>query len=73
MHRSWGKPKTAGRTVSPSPPSLPSLPKVPQVNIIFGEGGGAPRTSFERVVIETGDAETLDGEAGIRWGLKTAK
>lgn len=59
--------------VPPRPPSYPSLPSVPQVDIIFGEGGGAPRTSFECVVIGTGDAETLDGEAGIRWGVKTAK
>lgn len=59
--------------VPPRPPSYPSLPRVPQVDIIFGEGGGAPQTSFERVVIGTGDAETLDGEAGIRWGVKTAK
>jgi transposase InsO family protein len=33
-------------------------------DVIFDEGGPAPRTSFERVVIESDDAETADVEAG---------
>jgi hypothetical protein len=33
-------------------------------NIIFDEGGATPQTSFERVVIEPNDTETINAEAG---------
>jgi hypothetical protein len=37
-------------------------------DIIFDEGGATPQTSFERVVIEPNDTETINAEAG---GVKT--
>ena len=71
MYAPWASPKPQG--VPPRPPPYSSLPKVPRVDIIFDERGGAPRTSFERVVIETDEAETLHAEAGITEAWKTAK